>query len=392
MSDVAEGIAKAEALRQAGFSEDEVAAWRGQAEQELKSAGFSPVEVVSYFGGPTRLEHQEPAQPKSLLQKLTAPQPEGEAYAKKLGYPSSQAMAQGYTEAMGTGPGMAIPAGIKKLADFLGKPARALADRAMQKAVGRTKYTPGVGEALAEEGIVGTRGMMKKQAQKALEKRGAEIGELVEDIPGQFASEGIAAPIYEEGLQYIPAKGAPSVADMPRIEKIAEFGKDIESRGAQNAQDLWERQKIAGKRPPERAWAPGVDEQSNLMAKLSKKEQKVSSDILKKAYAESHPQNPEQLSKTKEIYGALKRAEKPLSKEAPLPELSTAMLRYGIPGAAGYALGGPAVAALGAAARTPLGMSVLGQGLSKGAKIPRLLAEPVTRMAPPILHKDEKKK
>src|SRR3990167_10985964 len=75
------------------------------------------------------------------------------------------------------------------LAALLGRGTTKIGDILMQKAVGLSKRIPGLGEQLAEAGLVGTKGMMGRQTEKGLEGAGKQIGELASKIPGKISQE-----------------------------------------------------------------------------------------------------------------------------------------------------------------------------------------------------------
>lgn len=213
-------------------------------------------------------------------------------------------------------------AGTQGLMSNAGQALGKIGDVGMQVAVGRKKYTPGVGEALADEGLWGTQGMMKKQTDEGMSEAYGEMLEAAKNS-GPLDSRQIGRQVYEDYTGPMTGRGRmiPSSADTPKIMQAAEFADDIKSRGNTNAMEGLERRKAAGKRAYSEKTGDG---RSTPIGEMSKKEQILYSDALKRAdrTAKIDPNTNEVVSgkmmEADKRYAALKRAERGLSEEQSL--------------------------------------------------------------------------
>lgn len=236
-------------------------------------------------------------------------------------------------------------------------------DVLMQLGVGRKKYTPGVGTTLAEEGLVGTKGMLKGQTERGLQRRGEDIRDAVAAIDPR---KGISAAAVAEGVENAASRPligkqglTPSVADQPKIAKITEFADDIAKRGVEAPVDALQRRVAAGTR----GYAGKEDPLQSLVGQMSKNEQRLYSSGLKDAASQTSPELGSKLAKADTAYGALKRAQKSLSEDPSLPHSLFSLLSMGpktIPGG-------------------PLLTTALGQAMSKGSVAAELANNPILR-------------
>lgn len=251
------------------------------------------------------------------------------------------------------GAGMSL--GLDGLSKMLTKPG----DAAMQIAVGRKKYTPGVGTTLADEGIVGTERMMERQVGRKLQERGSELGELASEIPGTpFNSQEIARSVAKDAARpMIVPGGQPSAADMTKLSTIREFAEDVASRGAESGPQALSRRVAAGGR----SYRGKEDPLQSLVGQLSKLEQQKYSQALKDAHAATS--GGSQFADTDKAYAALKRAQAGLSEETSLPKSLGQIIFSGV-----HKLpGGSAV------------MSTAGQGLTKSGQLASGANNPLLR-------------
>lgn len=244
--------------------------------------------------------------------------------------------------------GGALQGGMQGIGQALGK----AGDIGMQLATGRKKYTPGVGTELANQGLAGTRGMMKGQVEKRLGAVGDDMQRAASAIPeidsrtlGQELGKKAASPYTGGGII------APSGRDAEALSTIGEFADDVASRGMETGQQALARRRAAGSS----AYSARSDlPKQNLTSQLSKSEQQMYSDALKKAGGED-------MVNADRSYAALKKAQKGLSEEAPLTGFG--------------ALSRP-ISTVGGALPT----SIVSQGAAKGGKLAEFLA-PVARQA-----------
>jgi len=246
--------------------------------------------------------------------------------------------------------GAAIGAGTSLGGDALGSLLGKSGDRAMQWAVGRKKYTPGVGTELADQGLVGTKNMMRDQTQKRLAKVGGQMSSVADEIPAIDARK-IGREIIDSESAAYTGRGinTPRERDLPIMEKIQKFGDDISAGGTETGAQALARRKTAGST----AFSQKSQEPlQNVNAKLSKAEQRAYSQALKEADPRMVP-----LDKT---YGALKRAELPLNQEEAIGGFG------GLVSSVGKALAQPAA-------------SVAGQGAVKSGQAVDWLNNPLLR-------------
>lgn len=194
--------------------------------------------------------------------------------------------------------GQALAAGAGKLGDVL-----------MQQAVGRTKYTPGVGTELADEGIWGTRGMMKGQVGKAKEATYQKmLGQA--KASGQPISSGKVAEAIRGQVDpmRLPTGGYRSL-DLPDVQKALNYADEVAARGDVPAADALALRRVAGEGA---RFNPNTAEAGKSLAQqLSKIEQAGYSQQLKDVAG---------LAPLDARYGALARASQALGKEQTIPQ------------------------------------------------------------------------
>lgn len=249
--------------------------------------------------------------------------------------------------------GGALQGGIGAVGKALGK----VGDVAMQTAVNRKKYTPGVGTGLAEEGLWGTEGMLKGQVKRGLERRGAEMRDIAKSVEGTpirardigtQVGEDLAGPIVGRGTEI-----RPSQADLPDLQSIGNFAEDIMSRGDESVSQALERRAAAG----HRAWRGKENPANSLVGKLSKSEQQGYSKAIKEV-------GGPRMAEADKAYSNLARARTGLEQEAGLPKSIMGLASMG----ANKIPGGSLVA------------STVGQAGAKGGKLAEFLA-PLARQA-----------
>jgi hypothetical protein len=247
------------------------------------------------------------------------------------------------------------------LSKLLGK----TGDVSMQAAVGRKKYTPGVGTALADEGVWGTKGMMADQVKNKLSDAGEALSSSASEIPGSpIDSAEIAQSIWEKAskpkLSGVGIK--PSRADLPELNQMAGYIEDIASRGKLSGEGAAGYSRAAG----DRAYGLRDVAGASTPKQLAKLEQIEFSNALKNA------DKTGKYAKEASRYAALKKAEKGLIEEVSIPK--SAMGLASLP-----------FTALPFASAIP---STIGQAASKASKKTQGLAEALARAA--IINNREK--
>lgn len=245
-------------------------------------------------------------------------------------------------------------AGTAALGEGVGKLLTGAGDVGMQMAVGRKKFTQGVGTQLADEGLLGTRGMLAKQTNSKLAERGAEISDLAKQVPnGAIDSTRIAQEIAGEAASPMLVQGAkPSTADMTKLGSIRDFAEDVASRGAESGPQALSRRIAAG----QRSYRGKEDPLQSLLGSLSKKEQMKYSSALKDAHKSATGTTA--LADADKSYGALKRAQASLEEDIKLPRSVFGALSTGashVPlGSAGLSAIGQAATKTGQGATNPI--------------------------------------
>jgi len=231
----------------------------------------------------------------------------------------------------------------------------ATGDRAMQAAVGRKKFTPGVGEELADAGLIGTREGMRQQVKKKIAETGGKMQSAAAGHPNMISSQPVADAVRDIARRKT-VNGNVSILDQPAVTRIGEAATDIDARGMEGAQDLLKRRGIAGNRVPDTAWA-NIDPAQALTHQISKAEQMASSRLLKENIPDMIP-----LDKR---FAALARARSALNPDQRLggmsmPTSPTSLLTS-IPGSS-------------------LGLSTIGQGAVKAGQAGRYMTPAMIRL------------
>jgi hypothetical protein len=208
-----------------------------------------------------------------------------------------------------------IGAGTFGAVKGVGKALNKTGDAAMQIAVGRKKYTPGVGTELADSGVFGTRGMMAKQVAKKMAVSGQSLDDAAKSIPGTPVSgKAIGESILEKSTKNkLPKEGIltypPSQADTADLNDIIDYADDVANRGNMSAMKARGYGKAAG----ERAFQGREVAGAGLQKKLAKLEQQETSQAIKAA----DPTGA--YAKESSKYGAFARANKSLTEDPTLP-------------------------------------------------------------------------
>ncbi len=241
-----------------------------------------------------------------------------------------------------------------------GKGLKYVGDRLMQKAVGRTKITPGVGTELVEAGIFRpTREGMKNQVMRKKDAAYDKMRQAVVGNPSMNPTQPVADQVRQMTRKMEVPGGQPSASDIPAIREINDFAADIDVRGFEDPLQMLSRRAAAGNR--------GYDNvtdvaKKSLLGKMSKQEQIGYSRELKKAVPELIPIDKR--------YAALSKASKSLNRDAPIYQ------GWGVPGlatkgalaAGGAAAGGAPGAVTGLLLSTPGGQAAAAHLLTRGGQ------------------------
>lgn len=240
--------------------------------------------------------------------------------APRLAKGASAALAAGQTQAAGEGRILdpleaLLLGGVGAAGQGISAALRKSGDAAMQQAVGRTKYTPGVGEELADEGIWGTRGMMKEQVKGAKEATYQKMLKAASEAQGPVDSRKVADVIRGQAdPMRLPTGGYRSL-DLPDVQKTLSYADEVASRGQVSPESALALRRVAGAGAN---FNPNTAEPGKSLAQqLSKAEQLGYSQQLKDIAG---------MGALDSKYGALARAASSLGKEQTIPQDLIGML------------------------------------------------------------------
>ncbi len=218
--------------------------------------------------------------------------------------------------------------GVGKAGDYL-----------MQKAVGMKKYIPGVGETLADEGIIGTKNMMADQVEKALESRGSEIGELSKGI-SEVSTDTPAQAVFNRAQKLILPDGSIRPENLEEYNQLKQLADRITESGGEAGTATGEmaaaQRASAGKLAKKAGAYRLTNPSEGMKAGMYGSEQGGWSQALKDKGGEA-------MAEADRSYGALSHADRALSVPESIPHSFGGLLHKTIPG-------------------TPLAASLLGRG------------------------------
>lgn len=195
-------------------------------------------------------------------------------------------------------------------------------DILMQKAIGATKYIPGFGEKLAQQGLVGTRNAMVGQVDQGLEESGEKISQLASGIPNNISQDPVSNAVGKLSMRYITPEGYTRPEDIRVVNQVLSKAQDYASADALSGEEMAARRMQAGRAARE-AGAYKSQPSQQLKARIAKAEQSGYSDALKKAYAESFPNQPNALAEADSTYSTLAKAKDILSRPPSIGSVSS---------------------------------------------------------------------
>lgn len=236
--------------------------------------------------------------------------------------------------------------GVDKAADYL-----------MQKAVGLKKYIPGVGTEGIKEGLIGTKGMMAKQAGRGMERLGGQMEAEAAKIPAVAAKQGLS--VADDALKALQTQGGYTPQEGALLlKKMGGKASQLSAEPALTGTEQLARRKLAGQMARE-AGAYKINPSQAVKSKLLKTEQAVRSQALKQA-------NPAFQAIDKSYAGLAALKDAATKKPDLLSDMTTKSLRYILaPSAVSYATGDPKAGAAAAMLASPAGMSSLARLLTK---------------------------
>jgi hypothetical protein len=255
---------------------------------------------------------------------------------------------------------------IAKLASMLGKGVSTVGSKLLQRAVGLKKFVPGLGESLADEGVMGTKGAMQQQVERGLESRGKQIGKLTQDIPA-VSTQPVAEQLGSRASKLV----GPNGEVLP--DNIEAYHKYVEAANQASSEDFIPGEVAAFRRKQfgqvaRQAGRYRDNPAESLKAQLAGEQQAGYSQALKSA-----PGAPPELAEADKAYSALSQASTGLNRPETLKSIP-GMIKS-------------------ATVDSPLAQSVLGRGLMGTGKLANTQAlQKMLKVAPAtseVLLKDQ---
>lgn len=100
-------------------------------------------------------------------------------------------------------------------------------DWLMQKAVGAREYIPGLGTKIADEGLIGTKGMMEGQVDDALPEARAVTNSAAAAMPGRFSPYESAKSVSDYIKSKLPTANLPAESMPQNVEEAREGAKRL---------------------------------------------------------------------------------------------------------------------------------------------------------------------
>jgi hypothetical protein len=275
--------------------------------------------------------------------------------------------------------GLLLGGGLSGAAEGISSTGNKAADYLMQKAVGRTKYKPGLGNSLVDEGIVGTKEQIKSQLDNKNTEALQQLAEATKGLNQPISSKAVADRIAGFGKQYSTPGGQVPENAKELTDAIREYSESVAKRGDIPSSEALGYKQVSGKMGYRNETAL-----ANLKSKLAQQENAGYGQELEKAYATQNPGQDNAVSAANDRLSAIIRGKNAINKEQSIhksPFTLTDIAATGI----GTALGGAPGTAVGymasRAMNTPLAQSALAQALQKGAGNASQLTQPTQLQA-----------
>lgn len=205
--------------------------------------------------------------------------------------------------------GLVSPGGITGLGGLLRNAGNSL----MQKSVGASKVIPGLGEQFAQQGLIGTKGMMAGQVDRGLASSGQKIGELSSQIPNPVSQDAVANNVAELANKKMTPSGFVRPEDKAEVDELLSKAQHFATSEPLPGGEMAARRANSG--TAAREMGRYKDNPSlRMQGKVAEAEQAGYSEALKKAYADSFPGSPEALADADKQYSVLSTAKSHLDK------------------------------------------------------------------------------
>lgn len=223
--------------------------------------------------------------------------------------------------------GEAVAPIVSKVVGPLGKMLRSGGDSLMQKAVGMAKGVPGLGEQLAEQGLIGTKSVMRGQAERGLASSGGNISDLASQIPNPIPQDAVANKLGEIAQSRMTPSGFVRPEEAPVVNKVLSKAQDFAQAEPISGAEMASRRVLSGKAAREAGAYKTMPNQA-MKSKVASAEQAGYSDALKKAYRDAFPGNPEALADADKQYSVLSQARDAMDKPESLGSLKELLGQY----------------------------------------------------------------
>lgn len=313
---------------------------------EQPSKGLTPEEQQEFDQLHQKYGQSAQSSPIDNLKKLLSYNPSHEEEMKAVQHPITGMDDPAYQLAGLVSPNNAIVGA--------GKALKSGGDILMQKAIGLGRRIPGFGEALANEGLIGTKGMMAGQAEKGLTSAGKQIGDLASKIPGSVSQDQVANKVAELANSKMTSTGFIRPEDQAAVDKILSRAQDFAKSEPLTGAELAERRAVAGRSARE-AGAYKTNPSSQLKSKIASAEQTGYSQALKDAYGKAFPGQTNALADADKSYSTLSTAKDILNKPENISGIWNGLSQY-IPSSLMESIGGRAAIGAGKTVqKTPIG-------------------------------------
>lgn len=258
--------------------------------------------------------------------------------------------------------GAAEKVGLTKIPDYL-----------MQAAAGVKKIIPGMGSEMIDQGLIGTRGMIGKQAEQKIPVLAQQLEQEVSKLPGQVSHKQVSQDILERAKRFQTPSGYIPEADQAAVDAITARAKEVGARKAASTTEALSLKKQAGAR----GWSRGTP-LSGIENELNRAETMGYGKQLEGLADESTINLDLGVEPSENKVKALNRAQEALFKAKRGADRGTSplvsLLKRGATSAAGGAVGGAlggeqgakTGAAIGATVPQELLMSAAAQAMARG--------------------------
>jgi hypothetical protein len=250
----------------------------------------------------------------------------------------------------------------------LGNAAGKVGDYAMQKAANIKQYIPGLGTALADSGVWGTKGIMQGQVNQGIQDAEGSLQNGVNKMSGTIPSEPVADALRAKAVPYTQGTvGSAGPLPLPSenegfVNSALSRGDEAAARGNLSPQDTLSLSRAIAKP----AYNKMGDPLSAFKHQLSQTEGGALKSALKDAAdAQGIPDVREALQDQSNFYKAKNGLDK---KDSDFMNILKTGGKGALGAALGYGAGGVPGAVAGAAASSPLGLSTAGQVGTKAAQ------------------------